>query len=81
MRLRYDEDHVTSKDRKLVHEVFTAARRRDPEERDGFLDHRCTGKSWLRAEVASLLATHARAGGFSGAHRSPRRSRVSSVTR
>ena len=58
---------MASKDWKLVHEVFTAALRRDPEERDGFLDHSCTGRLWLRAEVGSLLAAHARAGDFSEA--------------
>jgi serine/threonine protein kinase len=44
--------------------VFADALRRDPEERDMFIDQACAGKPWLRAEVAALLDAHVRAGDF-----------------
>ena len=49
---------MTSEEWKRVHALFDAASRRDPEERDAFLDGACAGKPWLRAAVASLLAGH-----------------------
>ncbi len=47
-----------------MRDVFDAALRRDPGERDAFLDEACAGNRPLRAEVASLLAAHEGAGGF-----------------
>ena len=44
--------------------VFDAALDRGLSERDAFLDEACAGSPWLRAEVASLLAAHERAGDF-----------------
>jgi hypothetical protein len=44
--------------------VFDAAVQRDSSERDGFLDEACAGDPRLRAEVASLLGAHDRAGDF-----------------
>jgi len=45
-------------------ELFDAALNRGPEDRDAFLDESCAGRPALRAEVASLLAAHDRAGDF-----------------
>ena len=47
-----------------VRAVFDAALQRDPGERNAFLDEACAGNPSLRAEVASLLAAHDRAGSF-----------------
>ena len=43
--------------------LFEAALRRDPEERDDYLDKACVGRPLLRAEVAAMLAAHDRDGG------------------
>jgi serine/threonine protein kinase len=55
---------VTPDDWRRVQAVFDAALQRAPDERDAFLDRECAGAPWLRAEVASLLEAHDRAGGF-----------------
>ena len=44
----------------LFHEALEEPR----DQRDAFLDRRCSGRPGLRAEVASLLAAHDRAGEF-----------------
>jgi serine/threonine protein kinase len=44
--------------------LFEIALQRDPGERDGFLDEACAGDPRLRAEVASLIGAHERAGDF-----------------
>jgi serine/threonine-protein kinase len=44
--------------------LFEVALQRDPGERDGFLDEACAGNPRLRAEVASLIGAHERAGDF-----------------
>src|SRR3972149_1545234 len=45
-------------------ELFDTALARDPAARDAFLDAACAGRPQVRAEVASLLAAHDRAGDF-----------------
>ena len=49
---------MTSDEQKDVQAVLRAALQRDREERSAFLDEACAGRTWLRAEVASLLAAH-----------------------
>jgi predicted Ser/Thr protein kinase len=46
---------VTAAERKRVQEVVEAACKRDPEEREAFLDEACAGKPWLRDAVALQL--------------------------
>jgi serine/threonine-protein kinase len=55
---------MTSEEWRQVRGVFDAALRRDPEEREAFLDEACAGNPQLRSEVASLLDAHDRAGDF-----------------
>ena len=62
MRAFRSEEAVTSDEQKRVQAVLRAALRRDPEERNAFLDEACAGSPWLRAEAAALLAAHHTAG-------------------
>ncbi len=48
-----------------IKEIVGAALERDPDERSAFLDQACAQDGKLRAEVESLLAAHADAGGLS----------------
>ena len=48
-----------------IKEIVGAALDRDPAERNAFLDQACSHDGDLRAEVDSLLAAHADAGGLS----------------
>ena len=48
-----------------IKEIVGAALEREPRARESFLDEACAGDSGLRAEVESLLAAHADAGGLS----------------
>lgn len=55
---------MRSEEWRQVRVVFDAALKRDPEEREAFLDEACAGNPRLRSEVASLLDAHDRAGDF-----------------
>jgi hypothetical protein len=50
--------NVTVDDRQDARVVFEAALRRDPEERDAFVDEACAATPELRADVELLLADH-----------------------
>ncbi|MCI0388312.1 MAG: GAF domain-containing serine/threonine-protein kinase [Acidobacteria bacterium] len=49
---------------KQIEKVYDAALKKDADGRDAFLDQACEGDEELRREVASLLASDARAGSF-----------------
>jgi serine/threonine protein kinase/tetratricopeptide (TPR) repeat protein len=50
---------VNAEEGKRIHALVDAARHRDPEERESFLNAACAGRPSLRAAVASMLRAHA----------------------
>src|SRR5262245_33317770 len=62
---------VEPDDRQRVQALAEAALRRDPEERDRFLDEACAGRPELRAAVASLLEAHPEPSGSTAARTRP----------
>ncbi len=59
-------------DRQRAQALAEAALRRDPEERDAFLDAACAGQPALRAAVAALLEAHAESNGSTAAPTRPK---------
>ena len=49
---------MSSDDSRRLRAVYAGALQRDPEERDGYLNHTCAGQPELRAKVAALLQAH-----------------------